>query len=690
MASFILSLLPEDFFCDLRVELRHHKITYGFNATNTVVYNHPVPYGWSTRKFTKPTTLTNTMTLLGKTMVCEDGALCINDGINMNFVKTGGEVDVDALYASIKASDFKPDVRWKLIEILDESLNGSLDRSLSRRNLVLPIYNMLRLYFIKRWASVRYEPEEVFYDDGHIRISNKQMYDCAESRIFGASPVSSVPVIKLWNTTSTDVNYVDDMCIKWGSHIYPQQVRVIQDAFGAWESDAPFILHHECPMFYETVYINGIYSEFNIKKAQDYTARDVLRTIKDFVTYNRAWTHFYYAFIMLCQAMVLPTPRKAESVAWTVDPVQIRLPVPSNWMGWFSELHSGPHLEMETEAQSSFKWFLDNPDATLWAAIALIEGSYMMLPLMHMYQVDTRHVGSDWLYEATSISSSVGGGMQVDLALIAALTGHDITLAYPVTCGVNRTVLKYVTDFGTEVEVEVLDSKLPEFYSFIEEELTASKIMWLRSDPRSPSVYPVLFYGLRSYDYYGDTLSTKLSFKAPQRRSSEDEMFFTDKRKFADFMNIAMLTGNDVVATLLRDNRKIINRADNRIGRFLCSDIPNEVYYGFLVKFSDVQPRSGCWLKVTDMRGNVSLKLTIDYKRYFIKYGRDGHEDEDKAIVSHSPMRIKLPNYENSNATNEVIMPTKHTIKALQVQEEDFDSLSLGLATGSETQGTMC
>ena len=652
MASFILNLLPKDFICDPEVELRHHKITYGFNATNIAVLDHPTRYGWKTEKFTKPITFTNTMTLLGKTIVCEDGALCINDGINTNFVKTGGEVDVTALRESINNSDFRYDAL--------EGLMWMLNKAVYRRNLVLPIYNMLRLYFIKRWASVRYEPDEVFYDDGHIRISNKQMYGCAESRIFGASPVSNVPVIRSWNTTRTDVDCVDDICIKWGGRIYPQQIRVIQEAFGAWESDAPFILHHDCPMFYETVYINGIYSELNIKKAQDYTASDVLRTIEDFVTYNRAWTHFYYAFIMLCQAMVLPTPRKAESVAWTVDPIYIRLPEPSNWMGWFSELHRGPHLEMETEAQSSLKWFLANPDATLWAAIALIEGSYMMLPLMRMYQLDTRRVGSDWLYEATSISSPMGGGLRVDLALIATLTGHVITLAYPVTCGVNRTVLKYATDLSAEAEV--LDSKLPECYSFIEEELTASKIMTLRLDPRSSSVYPVLLYGLGSYDYYGDTLSTKLSFEAPQRRSSEDKLFFTDKRKFADFMNIAMLTGNDVVATALPSYRKIINRADNRIGRFLCSDIPDEESDGFLVRFSDVQPRSGCWLNFTDLRGNVSLELSIYNKRYFIKYGRDGHEDEDGAIVFRpSRSRIRLPSYENSDATNKVIVPTRHT-----------------------------
>ena len=107
-----------------------------------------------------------------------------------------------------------------------------------------------------------------------------------------------------------------------------------------------FILHHDCPMFYETVYINGAYSGLDIEgETRDYAALDVLLTIRDFVTYNRAWTHFYYAFIMLCQAMVLPTPRTAESVAWTMNPLEIELPVPSNWMGWFSELHSGPHLE---------------------------------------------------------------------------------------------------------------------------------------------------------------------------------------------------------------------------------------------------------------------------------------------------------------------------------------------------------
>ena len=141
----------------------------------------------------------------------------------------------------------------------------------------------------------------MFYDDGHIRISNKQMYGCARSEILGASPISNVPVIKLWNTARTDVNYVDDICIKWGSHIYPQQVRIIQDAFGEWRSDAPYILHHDCPLFYETVYINGIYSQLNIGKKWDYTAVDVLLTIEDLVKYNRAWTHFYYAFIMLCQ-----------------------------------------------------------------------------------------------------------------------------------------------------------------------------------------------------------------------------------------------------------------------------------------------------------------------------------------------------------------------------------------------------
>ena len=214
--------------------------------------------------------------------------------------------------------------------------------------------------------------------------------------------------------------------------------------------------------------------------------------------------------------------------------------------------------------------------------------------------------------------------------------------------------------------------------------------MMLRLNPRSPSVYPVLFYGLRSYDYYGDTLSTKLSFRVPQRRGSENAIYFTDKREFADFMNIARLTGNDVVATTLPSHKKIINWADNSIGRFLRSDIPDDVSSSFFVNFSDVQPRSECWLKGADLRGDVSLELNIKSIHYFIEYGRDGHEAEDRAIVFYPSMRIPLPSYENSDATNKVIVITKHTIKALQVQEEDFDSLSLGLATSSGTRGTVC
>ena len=676
MASFLLNLLPKDLFFDSGVELHHHKITYGFNATNDMVLND----GMGTEKFTKPMTFTNTMTLLGKTSVRVYHPLGINDGINTNFVNTEGEVDVAALYHPLNGLRFGINARRGPIGIPYESV--------SDRNLVLPIYNMLRLYFIKRWASVRYEPDEVFYDDGHIRISNKQMYGCAESGILGASPVSNVPVIKLWNPINADISYEDSICINWRSYIYPKQVRVIQHAFGAWESDTPFILHHDCPMFYKTVYINEAYSEPDIEEeTRDYTERDVLITIRNFVIFNRAWTHFYYAFIMLCQAMVLPTPRKAKSVAWTVNPIEIRLPRPSNWMGWFGELHDGPHLEMETEAEPSLEWFLSNPDATLWAAIALIEGSYMMLPLMRMYQVGTRHAGSDWLRKAISNSSFEGGGLQVDLALIATLTGHDITLAYPVTCGVNRTILAD-NAVSLSTEVEVLDSKLPEGYSFVEDKLTANKIMTLRLNPRSPSVYPVLFYGVRSYDYYGDALSSKLSFRVSKRRSSENAIYFTSEREFADFMNIARLTGNDVVATALPSYRKIINRADNCIGRFLRSDIPNEVDYGFLVRFNDVQPRSECWLDVADLRGDVSLELNINSIRYFIKYGRDDHKAEDRAIVSLRAMRKQLLSYEDSEATDKVIMRRKHTIKALQVQEEDFHSLSLGLAAGSGTQGT--
>ena len=679
MASFILNLLPKDLFFDSGVELRHHKITYGFDSTNDMVLSDAM----GTRKFTKPTAFTtNTMTLLGKTTVRAYQPHAINDGINTNFVNTGGDVDTLALYDLIKASDFSHDARRGPMGILDESVY--------RRNLVLPIYNMLRLYFIKRWASVRYEPEEVLYDDGHIRISNKQMYGCAESGILGASPVSNVPATRSWNPRYTSVNYLDDICIKWGRHINAQQVRVIQEAFGEWKSDVPFILHHDCPMFYKTIRIYGAYSEFDIEEeTSDYSASDVLLTIKDFVTYNRAWTHFYYAFIMLCQAMVLPTPRTAKSVAWTVKSIKIRLPKPSNWMGWFSELHCGPHFEMETEAQPSLKWFLANPDATLWAAIALTEGSYMMLPLMRMYQIGAGDVVSDWLGKAIPNNPFVGGGLQVDLALIAALTGHDITLAYPVTYGVNRTTLADST-VSLSIEVEVLDSKLPEGYPFIEDELTASKIMTLRLDPRSPSVYPVLFYGLRSYDYYGDALSTKLSFRVSKRRSSENAIYFMNEHEFADFMNIARLTGNDVVATALSSHKKVINWADNSTGRFLRSDIPDEVSDGFTVSFSDIHPRSECWLNVAGLRGDVSLELNINSIRYFIKYGRDDHEAEDRAIVSLTPMRKQLPNYENSNATNKVIMRRKLTIKALQVQEQDFDSLSLGLATGSGTQGTMC
>ena len=634
MASFILNLLPKDFFCHSQVKLRHHKITYGFNSTNDIVFNRT----GETRKFTKPATFANSMTLLGKTTVYVEHPFCINDGINTDFANTRGGVDEDALYKSIEVSGFRADVRRKLLGIAYESL--------FHRNLVLPIYNMLRLYFIKRWASVRYEPDEVFYDDGHIRIRNKQMYGCAESRIFGVSPVSDVPEIKLWDPTHGDVNYTDGICINWGGRINAQQVRVIQEAFGAWKSDAPFLLHHDCPMFYKTVYINAAYSKLNIEEAKDYTALDVLATIRDFVTYNRAWTHFYYAFIMLCQAMVLPTPRTAGSVAWTVNPIEIRLPAPSNWMGWFSELHCGPHLEMETEAQASLKWFLANPDATLWAAIALIEGSYMMLPLVRMYRAGTRDAIPDWLGKVVSYELFRSSGLQVDLALIATLTGHEITLAYPVTCGVDRTELAD-NAINLSTKVEVLDPKLPEGYFFIEDKLTTSKIMTLRLNPRSPSVYPILFYGLRSHDYYGDTLSTKLSFKAPRYRGTENEIFFTNEQEFADFINIARLTGNDVVATVFHSHNKITKWADNSTGRFLYSDLPGEKHFGFLVSFSDVKPRNKCWLNFADLMGDVSLESNIKSIRYFIKYGRDGHEDEDEAISPPYPMMKQLPSYKS-------------------------------------------
>ena len=115
-----------------------------------MVFDHPTPYGWAPEKFTKSATFTNTMTLLGNTIVRVYHPCGINDGINTNFVNTEGEVDVNALRDLINNSDFGYDARTGLIGRLDRSLNSFLNRSPDYRNLVLPIYNMLQLYFIKR------------------------------------------------------------------------------------------------------------------------------------------------------------------------------------------------------------------------------------------------------------------------------------------------------------------------------------------------------------------------------------------------------------------------------------------------------------------------------------------------------------------------------------------------------------
>lgn len=133
-----------------------------------------------------------------------------------------------------------------------------------------------------------------------------------------------------------------------------------------------------------------------------------------------------------------------------------------------------------------------------------------------------------------------------------------------------------------------------------------------------PSFYPTLTMGVDVEKYNARALQQEVTVNLVN--ADEHGIVFTDVNEFYNFMNITRITGFDVRARDIVNDKWTTNWADDTNDFFFYNDFDNKCQAYFVVAFNDIVKRQIDGKRISTFQGVVtmSIKLENAYGRLFI------------------------------------------------------------------------
>lgn len=589
------SIFPDYFKPREGLKVIHPTFKYGFNSNVNFTYSDSYGQIENTRN---GALMTNKICMFGNISGVTDIDVPILDGLRNDIIDTNGRVDPNLVEQLLGKS------------VLTRAQNNYLAPLASdlirNKNTVSLLYNLLRLYYIKKCGNVVYDPDALYYDNGHVKILNKQVFTGKNNLAQLASSFKVTPGMVVSGAVDYDNVQYDNPSFTWAGPLTKVHGNVLRDAIGAWESKAPFTLAHSSPQLASAI---RIVTPFTTDRGPaSYDHHSVFEVLRTLVTSNRLYTDFDIAYTMLTQVMALPAPRSAESAAWFVNEMPVYMPKLECALGLFPVvLSAAPYIRDDSWKTTFDSWNMTQ-DVAWYHCFALNEACYVELGNV-VRSRDTDAVNKlNFTELATEGQPLSFRGILSDLTLVAMRTGRQIDMPYAVSCGLDR-VSFVVSQAEISVPVTVIDKNAPKYYPLDVVSAEAGAVANVVVRTMSPAMYPIFTYGLNVDPLYADAVDDEVVINVDS--PEEGVITITDQIKFAKFMNIMRIMGNDVKATERITGRIVTNWADNASGRFLYTDTQLTRGTVFDILAEDIKPRKHNWVQIGGMYGDVTFKYKL-------------------------------------------------------------------------------
>lgn len=629
--EYLDSLKPE--FCTFSTEhkLSNPRIKYGFSTNITVTYSDSHGTDSEQRPYVY---FANEVTLLGLHQAVIQDEVPIYDGVRRELINTEGLVDTGLVRSYLMRSTLR---RRLTTTYLDK-----LESEGMQKNAISLAYNLLRMFYLKLYEEVNYNPEGIYFDNGHVRIFNRQMFGTTAGTLCG----HSIHVNHLCRLETDDLTESSaSNSIAWENCMSQIELNIILVALSAWEQVGPFSLAHSSPGLVDEIRINAsrkVLLEEQIP-FERFTLFDIFGVIRHVINANKLFTDFDYAYMMVCQVLVNPVSRTAESAAWLLEQQIVGMPRLRIFSGEYNQMFWGKAYARDNKWKSTYQNWATKPKMALFHAICLTEAVHVELRNVSRMDASAEVNITNFVDLAIMGNPVQNAGIIVDLALISMRNGREKIISYPISGGLTRHKI-HNPGISINVLVTISDRLAAEHHNLMGD-LVVGKESTIVVTTTCPSFYPTLTMGVDVEKYNSRALQQEVTVNLVN--ADEHGIVFTDVNEFYNFMNITRITGFDVRARDIVNDKWTTNWADDTNDFFFYNDFDNKCQTYFVVAFNDIVKRQNDGKRISTFQGVVtmSIKLENAYGRLFIDtktlimYGSPSkpHQIIDPLIETTSP-----------------------------------------------------
>jgi len=583
-------------------------VTYGINCYVEFV---ATSCGFTTGK--RPGAFFSNKAMLYGATDCElVNDVTVHDGINALIIDgETGVPNVDKVLAAVE-----PIIGWTR----ERAHNMAYDMATKPEdNTVALLYNMLRMYYIKRLGesetgSQTIRPTDSFYDDGHVAITYRTALGLsAEYNPAAFELTRTSALVAMGNNHHFRFRQDNSPPMMNLTDLTPAEASVLRYALAEWSEESPLRIMHKSPELAPAVAFFAGQTEANMQDQPTYgelDANDVLQAIMRIVHNNRLMAHFDMAYAIVAQVMFTHMPRSAEAHWWLKKRTVVKLPKFRCYRGICDVFTLGSAYISDVTRWATFKNWQENPMRLPVHSIALSE-------ITHAQEFEYLCAKNRSEFPAAYIGTTPSHhcGLAWDYHLFAMRMKTKVTLPWPTLCGLYRFSGLHKDSTGVRIIVDMLDELARNEYNVSTVEIDGEVRDVISIKEVVPYCYPVLSMGTSPSDYYLNEL------KSTSELVRDGEWYVTQSsREMNKFMGIMRIMGYDVQCEHMPTGRQYHNWAANTNGHYMPSIIDNQMgrFEYFRTRPSWIHERGHLWNKMPNFGDKLIVTMTTHVKRYKI------------------------------------------------------------------------
>jgi len=568
--------------------------------------------------------ITATFTGTSQTKGERNGALFSNHVTALGYIKCEEVIDqpvYDGFNNVMLGEDGLPDYDLmanaitKLYNTEREGGNARaiLASSIKEDNTTMILYNMLRLYAIKKLQKTekcRVKPDDVIYDDGHVQVlatdflGITSQYDIKDFNLMMPRDIDASTLLQRGMMIEDG-----DMLMLNIDGMTSKDQTVIQLAAMEWpDQDLPFRVCHPSFQAATTMVMHDQQAKIKpVTTLDQIGANDVLGAIIKFVTNMRVYAHFDMAYALYAQTLYTHLPRSAEAFIWYGKRSTMALCRSRSPRGIHPLMTAGQPYVTDVSRWATYKSFVNYPDRAIIHSIALSEA---VMTSTFDYLTRAKDV-TDPLKGVVGVFYAYETGLLRELMLASMRFGLPMDMPWPSEMGLKRYNWLDTVGRTKYLNVRVIDMLAPQTYNIVKKHINGEDRDLLRLIELVPACYPVLSMGIKASKFYMNELVQEVSLR---NSGNANRLFTTDVYEAHRAMSIWRVMGWDVSVQRLRDGAFFANWAPNANGHYVPAFMDDqELVQSYEFPAELLRKRGHNWIDMPDVNEELNMRIEMKY-----------------------------------------------------------------------------